>query len=645
MPFILLSFLRASVREKPASLLSPQSHRIVSVVIARIVTGVRNSSDFSVSPGSGAKQDVMNERSILPERRRLRFGLPWLISLSIGLCLAAISLAIQAQNASVAIKVDQVGYALNAPKIALVSSAAQSFEVRSAADGAVIFHSRLTVSQPDSNTGDSVQAADFSALHKAGRYYIQIPGVGRSWTFSIGPNVYEHAYYLAMRGFYGQRCGTAVDLGSEFPGYSHPACHTHGDFHSSSGRSGQRDNLGGWHDAGDYGRYMVNSGVTTGTLLWAWELFGPTLKSIRLNIPESGNGTPDILNEIRWNLEWMLKMQDSDGGAWFKQTSTHFSGFVAPQDDHLPSEVIGTGSPPYKSTCATADLAAVAAIAARVYRPFDAAFAAKNLDAARRAWAWTEKYPDVTFKNPPGITTGEYGDQNCQDERLWAAAELWRTTGESLYNDFFLKNLSEYLPSLDSPPGENWSSLAPMALQAYALARQKGSDARAIAAIRERCVSSARAIVARTRDNPYLVSMQAKDYVWGSNGVAALYGMDLLIANIFHPDREFVNAARDNLHYLLGRNTFSLSWVTRVGENAVNHPHHRPSGDGKHELPWPGLLAGGPNAGRQDAVLAALPASLPPAKDYADQTASYASNEIAINWQASLVFLLAGELE
>ena len=156
--------------------------------------------------------------------------------------------------------------------------------------------------------------------------------------------------------------------------------------------------MGGWHDAGDYGRYMVNSGVTTATLLWAWELYGAKLKSIDLGIPESGNGTPDILNEARWNLEWMLKMQDQDGGAWHKQTSSQFSGFVAPEDDTLPSEVIGTGIRPYKSTCATADLAAVAAIAAQGVQAIRPQVRALTLDAARRAWAWTEKYPNVTFK-------------------------------------------------------------------------------------------------------------------------------------------------------------------------------------------------------------------------------------------------------
>ena len=159
-----------------------------------------------------------------------------------------------------------------------------------------------------------MQAADFSSFRKPGTYYLEIPGVGRSWKFSMGRDVFEHTYYMAMRAFYGQRCGTAVDMGPEFPGFTHPACHLHGEFHSSSGAKGPRDNIGGWHDAGDYGRYVVNSGVSTGTLLWAWEIYGKKIKGIGLNIPESGNGTPDILNEARWNLEWMLKMQDEDGG-------------------------------------------------------------------------------------------------------------------------------------------------------------------------------------------------------------------------------------------------------------------------------------------------------------------------------------------
>jgi len=358
------------------------------------------------------------------------------------------------QAATTEIKVDQVGYLPAAPKIALVSQARTNpgkFLVKRTSDNGVVLQGKLGAALHDPNTGDDVQAADFSALREPGRYYIEVPGVGRSWNFSIGSNVYSRAYQLAMLGFYGQRCGAQVDLGPEFPGYKHSACHLKGEFHPTSGKSGERDNLGGWHDAGDYGRYVVNSGISTGSLLWAWELYAPKLKNIQLRIPESGTGTPDILSEARWNLEWMLTMQDDDGGVWQKQTSTHFAGFVMPEDDPLESEIIGTGAAPYKSTCATADLAAVAAIAARVYKPFDEKFAAKNLHAARQAWLWAENNPNVIFKNPPGISTGEYGDNDCRDERLWAAAELWRTTGEAAYNDFFLKNYADFQPKLDAP--------------------------------------------------------------------------------------------------------------------------------------------------------------------------------------------------
>ena len=291
----------------------------------------------------------------------------------------------------------------------------------------------------------------------------------------------------------------------------------------------------------------------------------------------------------------------------------------------------------------------MAAIAARVYQPYDPKFAARALEAARSAWAWTEKYPNVTFENPPGISTGSYADANCRDERLWAAAELWRTTGEAAYQRLFSwRIMPNYLPGLDSPPTATWADVGQMGLWSYALSPRWGVDGKVVEAIRERTLAAARAIVERTRRNPYHVSLQAKDYVWGSNGVAADHGMTLLMADLMRKDKsdkEFIDAAREDLHYLLGRNAFSLSWVTHVGENPYQHPHHRPSAAHPGMPPWPGLLSGGPNKDRQDQVLAALPKNLPPAKVYADEWASYASNEICINWQASLVFLLAGEMK
>ncbi len=557
------------------------------------------------------------------------------------LFLIAVSSAFAAaQEPTLAIKLDQAGYLPTAPKVAVVTGAADAFTVRGA-NGSLAFQGKLGAAVNDPDTGDTVRPADFTRLQAPGTYYLEVPGVGRSWKFAIAPDVYSHTYYLAMRGFYGLRCGTAVDLGPEFPGYKHAACHLKGEFDKSSGKAGERDNVGGWHDAGDYGRYLPSSSIATGTLLWTWELFGPKVKSVNLQIPESGNGIPDLLNEARWNLEWMLKMQDVDGGVWYKQTSAHFPGFIMPETDTMPSLVIGAGREPYKTTCATAGLAAVAAIAARVYKPFDAQFAAANLAAARKAWEWAERHPDVTFKNPAGIQTGEYGDPQCSDERLWAAAELWRTTREVVFDKYFIEHYAAFLPALAAPSGEGWREVASMGLWTYALAGK--GHTRTLGEVRRATRQAGQRLVERTRKNGYHVSMATKDYVWGSNGVAANYGMQLLVADRIQPNRAFTKAAADNLHYLLGRNTFSLSWVTGVGEHPFRHPHHRPSGADQNPEPWPGLLSGGPNAARQDDVTRALP-KLPPAKVYLDEEASYASNEVAINWQAMLVFVLASQL-
>jgi endoglucanase len=540
------------------------------------------------------------------------------------------------------IKVDQAGYLSHSSKLAMVvSSLAKEFSVRRAANDSVAFRGKLLEPVTDADSGDLIQIADFTRLEKPGTYYLEVPGAGRSWNFSIGPDVFARAFYLAMRSYYGQRCGTAVDLGPDFPGYKHAACHLEGAYHSSSGKTGPHVSAKGWHDAGDYGRYVVNSGITTGTLLWTWEIYSNRLKQVKLNIPESGNGTPDILNEIRWNLDWMLSMQDEDGGVWHKQTSEHFCDFIMPEKDTLISYVVGTGKEPYKSSCATGDFAAVTAIAARVYRPFDAAYADRCLRAARQAFAWLEKNPDVIFSNPPGVSTGDYGDSSCADEQLWAASELSRTTGEEPYERYFLDHFGKLRRTLKPNGPPDWGNVAPMALWTYALGH--GRNSAAVAAITQDSVTAAQQIADRAARHPYRISLTPADYIWGSNGVAANYSLQLLVANALRPNPRFVETALDNLHYLLGRNTFSLSWVTQVGENPFHHPHHRPSAGLGLPEPWPGLLSGGPNRGRQDAAMQKLPNG-PPAKMYLDEQGSYASNEIAINWNAPLVFVLAAAL-
>ncbi len=553
--------------------------------------------------------------------------------------LACLSAAVAAPTTE--IKVDQAGYLPTLPKIAFVvsKSATGDFTVRRKKDNSVAFTGKLSTPVEDPQSRDSVMTADFSKLEESGVYYLDVSGVGTSWNFQISKDVYARAFYLTLRSFYGQRCGTAVDLGREFPGYKHAACHLSGAYHATSGKTVTQASTKGWHDAGDYGRYIVNSGITTGQILWSYELFTSRVGKVKLNIPESNNTIPDILDEARWNLDWMLTMQDEDGGVWHKQTSEQFAAFVMPENDRLVSYVIGTGKDPYKSSAATADFAAVMAIAARVYKQHDSAYAQLCLKAAEKAWSWLQKNPDVLFRNPSSVSTGEYGDRDCSDERLWAAAELWRTSRQENYQQYFLSNYTTQLPMINAVGPPSWPRVAPLALWSYALDGRANPEA--AKSIRDASLKAADEIVERTNGNAYRMSLINRDFVWGSNAVAANYGGQLLIANLMKPDSRYVQTAIENLHYLLGRNTFSLSWVTQLGENPFRHPHHRPSESDNNKEPWPGLLSGGPNQFRQDPAMKKL-ATLPPAKMYLDDWESYATNENAINWNAAIVFLLAG---
>jgi len=586
-----------------------------------------------------------------PSRARRRPSIPVSICVAI-ICASAAGVISSRQGSRAAavegpppppVRVNQAGYPADAPKLAIAvdaSNAARTAEVRRE-DGGIVAAVPVGPAQPDAQSGDTVRVIDFSSVTTPGTYVLAVEGLGESDPVHVAGDVYGRPLYLALRSFYGQRCGTAVDLGSEFPGYRYAACHLEDAlYHASSGREGRRSATKGWHDAGDYGKYIVNSGITMGELLWAWEWYPAKLRDLRLDIPESGDAVPDVLDEIRWNLDWMLAMQDGDGGVWHKLTSEGFGSFVMPDaDDGGTRYVIGTGAAPFKSTCATADFAAVAAIASRAWQEIDSAFAGRTLDAARRAWTWAEANPDVPFRNPPGVSTGGYGDRTCADERLWASAELLRTTGEPAYERAARALAASH--HVSAGPPQWWQDVANLGLWAYALAETAPVDAALRERIRTETIEAARTIVERTQSAGWRHSLTDQDFVWGSNGVVANYGVLLLAAERFSGERVFRETALDNLHYLLGRNTFGLSWLTGVGTRPFRHPHHRPSGADANPLPWPGLLSGGPNRNGGDPVLDALPQS-PPARRYADAEASYAGNENAINWNAALVFLLAG---
>ncbi len=536
---------------------------------------------------------------------------------------------------------NQVGYTPGRAKVASVRDANVAdlaFRVRSVRTRSVVFKGVMERAARDAASGDQISPAVFTAASTPGEYVLEA-GDRASDPFVIREDAYGEALRLTMRAFFGQRCGCKVNLGN---GYKHGRCHKQAEFHASAGRSGKVRNRGGWHDAGDYGRYVVNSGITTGTLLWAWEMFPGSLRSLYLKIPESGGQLPDLLAEVRWNLRWMMSLQDADGGVWQKQTSERFCAFIMPEKDHLPSYVIGTGSAPYKSTAATADLAAVGAIAARCYAPFDPAFSQECKEAASRAWTWAMAHPDVTFRNPSGVTTGEYGDRTVSDELLWASAEMWRTTGEAKYERHFLSAVAPSLSDLKiGAPG--WNSVSPMAHWTYVMAERAGS-ADVKDRIRAATRDSAKLLMEQSTANGYGNTLGIGEFQWGSNSVAANQSLLLLIADRFQPEEPMFEVAMNNLDYLLGRNCHGVSWVTHLGTRPFLHPHHRPSAADRIAEPWPGLLSGGPNAHPGDPVARTLPTA-PPMRMWIDDERAYSMNEVAINWNAPLVFLLAAANE
>lgn len=532
--------------------------------------------------------------------------------------------------------VDQVGFLPDAEKYVFVSPAADAFTVHDATtDEAVLTGSLSLFVSNDPATGLTLYRGDFSELTEVGTYYISVEGNAPTPAFVIAPDVYNDLYRQSLKGFYFQRCGVAL-LGDPAAPYFHTTCHVaDGFYHDSTGQQGFHPASRGWHDAGDYGKYVVNAGITVGTMLMAYEEFPQHFMRDDLTIPESGNGIPDLLDEIRFELEWLLKMQDASGGAYHKLTRETFSGFVMPQDDDATRYIYQI------SSTATGDLAAVLARAARVFEPIDSEFAATCLAAAEQAWQFLEANPTIVppggFSNPSGTNTGTYGDGNDSDERLWAAAELFRTTGEMAYHNYYTTNYDNG-GLFTSTMG--WPNVRPMAHLAYLRCEQPDVNEAIRTALRNSLVSYCQNLVFLSDLTGFQVAMETNDYNWGSNSVPLNRAVLLIMGYAENENPAYRETALDQLHYVLGTNAHQICFVTGLGSIYPLYPHHRQSAADGIVQPVPGLLAGGPDRNLSDPVLQShFDNSTPPALCYIDDEGSYASNEIAINWNAPLVFV------
>lgn len=514
------------------------------------------------------------------------------------------------------IRLDTVGFLPDRAKRAtVIAPGGTMYEIHKVADDAVVSSGPLDGPMTDAGSGTDIWIADFTAFSTEGDYYLAVPGLGQSAPFHVGATTFNDALVRSMLGLYGQRCGQAVDITLGSVKWNHKTCHTKDA--STKYLNGQdviKPSLGGWHDAGDYGKYITNGAFTVGMLLAAWEHFQPTLSKLSLPIPEHGGAIPDYLAEVKVELDWLFSTQSEDGGVSHKVTALNFEGFVAPDQDGQRRYYTGVG------TSATGDFVAVMAAAGRIYAPYDAAFAAKCLAAARVSYAYLQSH-GYAFPDDSAFSTGGYGDGDDTDERMWAAAEMWETTGEApALADFETRATGAKVAG-----NFDWGNVGNLGLFTYLMSKREGRSATVLAALTKSATDSADGIVATSSVNGY--GRGIGNYWWGSNGAVARTAMNLWVANTLAPAPKYLDGIVAQVDHLLGRNIYDRSQVTAIGYHPPLKPHHRPSSADNVGDPWPGLLVGGQESN-----------DTPNWKDSQD---AYNVNEIAINWTGAMVYATA----
>ena len=527
---------------------------------------------------------------------------------------------------TVDVNVDQIGYLPTAKKTAIFrgDSKEDSFEVINTETNETVYTGTIGDEYYNTSAGETDYYGDFSEVTTPGTYKIKTDKYGESYEFKIGEGIYDDCFSDVVKMLYKQRCGSKLDesIAGEF---AHDMCHT--SEATIYGTDKKIDVSGGWHDAGDYGRYVV-AGAKTVMDLFLTYIQDKEDRSDNIGIPESGNKVPDILDEARYELEWMLKMQDAkSGGVYHKVTCANFPGDdVLPQDEKEELIVCPI------STTATYDFAAVMAEASTIYKEYDKAFASKCEKAAKRAMNYGEKAgDDGGFKNPEGIGTGQYDDSKTWDERYWACAELYKITKNPDYLETFEAIAKDGIPS-----GFGWQSVGDYGT--YVFLTMPGAEKENVyQTLYDYFIKQADDLLYETGRDGYRISIEG-EYVWGSNLSVANNAMFLILANNIKANEEYVKAAFDHVHYCLGANPMSISYVTGYGSLSPEHVHHRPSY--ALEKTMPGMLVGGPDKALEDPYAAAVLKDAPPAKCYVDNHASFSTNEITIYWNSPFIFTM-----
>jgi len=517
--------------------------------------------------------------------------------------------------------INQIGYKLFDNKNVFVSKSAKGeskeFTVCNKIDGQVVFTGALIAAPDDELSGGGYFSGDFSSIQTAGEYYVCV-GKERSFDFKIADDVYDAVALSALKYFTDSRCGQGI-------------CHT--GIAEVYGTGEKKNVQGGWHDAGDYGRYIVAGTKTVMDMLLAYK-----------KCPEKFSNF-DLLGEIRFELEWMLQMQREDGAAYHKISCYHFCAFIMPQEekDQLVLAPV--------STAATADFAGCLAYASGFYKDSDSAFAKKLLDAALKAQTYLFSHDDEFYINPPEITTGGYGDRDVRDERYFALCSLFAATGDKNYLNQALKFREEKKKDKPDPKhpwncgwqeGFGWpfvSGYGTEILLEVAAGKYDGAELSSdlISEIHTCIISQAEKILEVSNSSAFKYC--SKLVFWGSNGAICDLAHILFMGYDLTGREDFFKAAKAQIDYILGCNPVNYCYVTGAGSKPVVNPHHRPSGASGRV--YPGMLSGGPCAGLLDAYAKEHLTGLPALKCFADAQPSYSTNEVAIYWNSAFVYLLA----
>jgi len=559
------------------------------------------------------------------------------------LLMLAVSASVSAQaGGKVSVFLNQVGYYPDEEKVVVMEgiSTKEKLQVMDAS-GNVLLTTKPVRSAVSPWSKKRRMLVDVSQIKQPGQYVLK--GKGVDVAFNVAPGVLHDVAVASLKLFYLIRSGVPVD--EVYAGkFARPVGHadTRVKIHPSAAtpmRPAESiiSSPLGWYDAGDYNKYVVNSAFSIGLMLSAYEQNKTYFDQLDTNIPESKNSTSDLLDEIMFNIKWLLTMQDpNDGGVYHKLTTPNFEGFVMPQDCHQPRYVVA------KSVTATLDFAAVMAQMARLLKNNRdySDFAAQAADAARNAYEWAKANKTAFYRQDllsrdfqPAVSTGTYGDMSANDEFFWAATELYRLTS----SDDYLKDVRAYQPQQFSVP--TWGNV--FGLGAFSWLAASDCDVRKamLDQLKDYCDGVVALVPTSCFQSPF--GNKATDFGWGCLAEGCCCSaLALLYADRYVDKGQYRRYALQDVDYLLGRNATGYCYVTGFGTKSPMHPHHRISeADGIVE-PFPGMLVGGPNPGQQDKGSGLVYPSNYPDESYIDNMGSYASNEIAINWNASLVSLL-----